>query len=348
MEKTLSKTKSNFIVYFLIILFRCIAYVPEMTLGISINNLDVNLAPVNIINFASLVLFCVACAFVTSKLTSDGGVTIFIALLFFLDPFFKHSFLSLAHTVVLSAMALVIYYTVTGKSAVLKRLLVILFCCVAAFVCPDAVLSYVLLTVYVCILSDCCLGKSGAAKKNKKSILLTVAFYIILAAVCIGAWMLNKNLINVSNIIRSFDFATLSISLKYHLPRFLIANIPFIIISAVFFKNYLNVKASGRRYGLIVCFATAYAAMIAGAFIFDYAESFTSINLLTVLTLAAIYCLDKEPAAAALSKITDWFKAHPYLTISVLAAWILITQSLFQKMQQTVWSKIITTIGELV
>lgn len=348
MEKTLSKTKTNFIVYLLIILFRCIVYVPEMTLGININNLDISFAPANIINFASLVLFSVVCAFVVSKLTSDGGVTIFIALLFFLDPIFKHSFLSLAHTVVLAVMALVIYCTVTTESAILKRLLVIVFSCAAVFVCPNAVWSCIPLTAYVCILSDCNLGKSAAVKKSKKSILLTVAFYVILIAVCVGAWMLNKNLTNVSNLIRSFDFATLSISLSYHLPRFLVANIPFIAITAVFFRNYLNVKASVRRYGFIVCFAIVYAAMIAGAFVFNCAESFTSINLLTVLTLAAIYRLDKENASAALGKITGWFKAHPYITISALAAWIMITQSLFQEMQQTIWSKIITTTGELV
>lgn len=348
MKKTLSKTNSNFIAYLLIILFRCIAYVPEMTLGISINNLDVNFAPANIINFASLVLFSVVCAFVISKLTSDGGVTIFIALLFFLDPIFKHSFLSLAHTIILAAMALVIYCTVTAESAVLKKLIVIVFFCAAVFVCPDTIWSYIPLTAYVCILSDCNLGKSAAVKKSKKHILHTVAFYAAMVAVCVGAWIFNKNLITVSNFIRSFDFATLSVSLSYHLPRFLVANIPFIAITAVFFRNYLNVKASVRRYGFIVCFAIVYAAMVAGAFVFNCAESFTSINLLTVLTLAAIYRLDKEPATAALCKITDWFKAHPYITISALAAWIMITQSLFQEMQQTIWSKIITTTGELV
>ncbi len=348
MEKTLSKTKSNFIIYFLIIFLRCIAYVPESALRININPLDISFAPANILNFVSLVLFSVVCAFVVSKLTSDSNVTLFIALLFFLDPIFKHSFFSISHTLILSATALVIFYVITGKSPVLKGLFVILFSGASVFVCPEAVLSYVPLVVYAYILTEYNPSKSGTVKKNSKNILLTVVFYSALIAVCVGAWLLNKNLHNVTNFISSFKFTSLSISLQYHLPRFLVANIPFIIILGVFFKNYMRAKATGKHYGFIICFAVVCTVIITGSFILKYVESFTLINQLIVMTLAIVYCLDKTSATAALKPITDWFKAHPYLTIALIAAWILITQSLFQEMQQTIWSRIISTTGELV
>ena len=346
MKKTLTKTKSNSLVYFIIVLLRCIAYVPEPVLGVNIENLSISFEPVNLLNLVSLVLFSAVCAFVISKLTSDSGAAIFIALLFLLDPIFKHSLFSISHAVILSAMALVILYALRGKSAVIKWLFAIVFSGVSVFVCPEAVLSYAPLVAFVCTLSD--FNKPAADKKNSKKALLSVVFFAALVAVCIVAWMLNKNLHSVANFVYSFNFTSLSISLQYHLPRFLVANIPFIIILAVFFRNYLRVKTSGKHFGLIICFVAVYAATVTGAFVFNYAESFTLTNQLIVVTLAAVYCLDKDNATQALSRITDWFKGHPYLTIAVIAAWILITQSLFQEMQQTIWSKIITTTGELV
>lgn len=348
MEKTLSKTNSNFIIYFLIILLRCIAYVPDTALGFSIAPPGIDIAPAHIVTFVALVLFAVVCTFVISKLTSDGEAAIFIALLFFLDPIFKHSFFSISHIVILSALALVVFYAIAGKNLVLKWLFAVLFCAASVLICPEAMLSYVPLTVFVCILSGFQFAKSATVKKNPKNALFTIAFLAALVAVCIAAWLLNKKIHNVTNFIYSFSFTSLSISLQYHLPRFLVANIPFVIIFGVFFKNYMRTKASGKYYGFIICLVVAYAAMVTGAFVFKHNESFTLINQLIVMTLATVYYLDKTSSTAALKPITDWFKAHPYLTISLLIAWILITQSFFQEMQQTTWSKIINTTGELV